>query len=316
MKHLFIINPIAGKGKALDYIPKIKEYFKNNDEEYIIKITEKKGHAIEIVKSYTSKNTYRVYAIGGDGTLNEVLNGMINSDSLLSLIPCGTGNDFSRSLLKNNSSEDILFDTIAGTEKLIDVAKANDSYYINISSVGFDSEVVYNARIFKGIKFLPNHLSYIFSLFYTPFIYKSIPMKIKIDGITINKKTMLVAVSNGSFYGGGIPITPDASLQSGMLHVCVIDHVPLIKLLRFIPRVLKGTHGSIKEVSFYNGHKISVESDYTFTFNSDGELQRLKKVDFEMIEAKVKMIVPNVTSKPQYLESYEDDIIEESVMTR
>ncbi|MBU5590724.1 diacylglycerol kinase family lipid kinase [Clostridium sp. MSJ-4] len=309
MKHLFVINPIAGRGKSLTYIDKIKEIFKDRDEEYIIEITERKGHAVQLVKEYTSKEDYRVYAIGGDGTLNEVLNGMINSNSSLSVIPCGTGNDFARTLLENIHSEDILLDTINGDEKFIDVAKANERYYINISSVGFDSEVVYNARLFKNMKFLPNHLAYIFSLFYTPFVYKSIPMKVNIDDLILNQRTMLIAASNGKCYGGGIPITPNADIQDGLLDICVVDHAPLLKLIRFLPRALKGKHGSVKEVSFYKAHKISVESSSPFTFNADGELEKLHKVNLEIVPNKVKMIVPKESIRFKDIEDAKEVII-------
>lgn len=86
MKHLFIINPIAGKGKALEYIPKIKEYFSRIKDIFFIEVTKYPGHAIELVKKYVSKDTFRVYSVGGDGTLNEVLNGMAGSNSSLAII--------------------------------------------------------------------------------------------------------------------------------------------------------------------------------------------------------------------------------------
>jgi diacylglycerol kinase family enzyme len=108
MKHLFIVNPVAGKGKAMEYVPQIKKLFENKNDIYFIEITEKPGHATEIVKRYVNTESFRVYSIGGDGTLNEVLNGLAGSDSSLAVLPGGSGNDFIRSVIKSQDTNGIL----------------------------------------------------------------------------------------------------------------------------------------------------------------------------------------------------------------
>lgn len=293
MKHLFVVNPVAGKGKSLSYISKIHELFKFNDDNYIIEITEEKGHAIDLVRKYVQKDDYRVYAIGGDGTVNEVLNGLVDSNSSLAVIPCGTGNDFARTLIPDYKLHtDILQHTIMGYEKYIDLAKANGRYFINISSVGFDSEVIYNARHFKKSKFIPSGLAYILSLFYTPFIFKALNMDINIDGQEFIQENLLLAASNGKCYGGGIPIAPHANIEDGFLDVCMVSNASLSRLLHVLPKALKGNHISAEEVKFFKGKKITVESENDFILNADGELERINKVEFEIIPHKVKVVVP------------------------
>src|SRR5690554_3522646 len=99
MKHIFIVNPIAGKGKTLNIIPVINKYFEQKPKDTCeIVLTEGPGHAIKIARAVTSQGTGRVYSVGGDGTLNEVLNGMIHSDFSLGVIPMGSGNDFIKTL--------------------------------------------------------------------------------------------------------------------------------------------------------------------------------------------------------------------------
>jgi hypothetical protein len=107
MKHLFILNPKAGKGKTLKLIPEIEKIFKERNDEYIIEITKGEGHASEIAKNYSSKEDYRIYSVGGDGTLNEVLNGMVESSSSLAVIPSGSGNDFIKSIYNYSEKENI-----------------------------------------------------------------------------------------------------------------------------------------------------------------------------------------------------------------
>lgn len=293
MKHLFIINPAAGKGKSIDYIDKIHEYFQDKDIGYRIEVTKHKGHATNIAKKYSSLHEdLRIYSLGGDGTLNEVLNGMASSTSSLGVIPCGTGNDFIRSFSKNNSLSDILKSTIEGDEKFIDMALANGRYFLNISSVGLDSEVAYNSKMFKQKKFIPSHISYFLSLLYTPFYFKSIPLEIYIDNKKLKEESLLMAVCNGSFYGGGVPICPGANLYDGSLDVCLVKKVSLFKLLRFIPKALKGNHGEAEEVLFYKGRNLKVKSAKDFSLQWDGEILRCREVEFTVIPKGLKAIVP------------------------
>lgn len=291
MKHLFIINPEAGKGKAITYMESIKNIFKNIDDEYHIEVTEHPGHATEIVKEYTSKENYRVYAIGGDGTLNEVLNGLIGSDSSLAVIPAGSGNDFVKNII-SAGEEEILLKTINGEEKYMDLGKVNQRYFINISSVGFDSEVVYNARDMKKIKFISGSTAYIIGILKALFTFKPIHAEVIIDDMKFNRDILLAAVANGSCYGGGIKIAPEASIFDGIFEICLIDKVPKLKIFFLFPQVIKGKHKNIKEVKFYKAKKISINSSKEFVINIDGELIKDKHIDFEIIHHGIKVVMP------------------------
>lgn len=292
MKHLFIINPIAGKGKSLNFIPLIEEAFKDREDTFIIEKTQYKGHATEIAKKYSNEDNLRIYSLGGDGTLNEVLNGMAETDSALGVIPCGTGNDFVKSFLKEVNFKDILLRTIEGDEKTVDIGMANNRYFLNIGSVGFDSSVVYNARFFKSKPFIPSSMAYVLSLIYTPFVYKSPLMKIEIDDKSFVQKNMLIAVCNGKFYGGGIPICPHANIEDGELNTCLVKDLPITKFFKFFPRILKGKHDEAEEVSFHLGEIIKVSTDEDFILQWDGELEKCNQVTFNIVPSGLKLIVP------------------------
>lgn len=292
MKHLFIINPVAGKGKSLNFIPLIEEIFKYKEDTFIIETTQYKGHATEIAKKYSNEDNLRIYSLGGDGTLNEVLNGMAETNSTLGVIPCGTGNDFIKSLLNEVSYKDILLKTIEGKEKTIDIGIANNRYFLNIGSVGFDSTVVYNARFFKSKPFIPSGIAYILSLIYTPFVYKSPLMKIEIDDKSFVQKNMLIAVCNGKFYGGGIPICPHANIDDGELNTCLVKDLPITKFFKFFPKILKGKHPEAEEVSFHLGETIKVSTDEDFILQWDGELEKCNEVTFNIVPNGLKLIVP------------------------
>ncbi|HOJ12669.1 MAG TPA: diacylglycerol kinase family lipid kinase [Clostridiales bacterium] len=307
MKHLFIINPIAGKGKALEYIPKIEEYFSRMKDLFFIEVTKYPGHAIELVKQYVDKETYRVYSVGGDGTLNEVLNGMAGSDSSLAIIPAGSGNDFIKSIrnysvdkespekniMKITSKVSLLERLVKGTESFIDIGKINNRYFINISSLGFDAEVVYKSHKIKKLPLITGLLAYVLSVFATLVSYQSNPLKIKIDGQTIEKGTLLVAVANGRYYGGGMQAAPSAELNDGFLDICLIEYAKRLRILKLFPKFIKGQHAGIKEVSFHRGKNISIISKNKVAMNVDGETNIVEgKVDFEIIPNAVRIVLP------------------------
>ena len=292
MRHLFIINPSSGKGKSLSYIPLIHELFDDKKDQYVIEITKYPGHASEIVGQYIKDEDFFVYAVGGDGTLNEIANILVNTNNALGVIPCGTGNDFIRSFMHSKNYKNILERTVNGKIEVIDTAKANNRYFVNIASIGFDSNVVYNARIFKKKKFIPSSMSYLLSLFYTPFKFKSIPMNITIDNITIKSNNLLFAVCNGSYYGGGIPISPHSSMNDGILDICMVKSCRLFRLLRCLPKALSANHTNIEEVSFYKGNNIHVQSNYEFIVQADGELTTCNDMTFEFYPNSLRILKP------------------------
>lgn len=292
MKHLFIINPAAGKGKSLNYIPKIQQYFLNNKGEYIIEVTKEPGHAIQLVKNYIKNDDYRIYSIGGDGTINEIVNGMIGSNSVLGVIPAGSGNDFIRSINDEKEYENILVNTIEGDVKKIDLGMVNERYFINIASVGLDADIVYNARRLKRIPFTPAGLAYLLSIFITVFRYQSKELKIRINDREFSSKTLLMTASNGKYYGGGMKVTPEARINDGKFDICHIRETSKLRILTLFPKLIKGEHGKIEEIAFYKGEEVAISSEDTMSLNIDGELLRAKEVKFNILPGAIKVIIP------------------------
>lgn len=308
MKYLFIINPTAGKGRGLKYISIVEEYFKDKPEEYIIKLTEYKDHAKEIANYYSSKNDYHIFAVGGDGTVNEVLNGMVGSNSTLSIIPCGTGNDFVKTLYSNSNLNNSIENHIYGNSSYIDIGKVNDRYYLNIASVGFDAEVVFNARKFKNLKVIPSGFAYLAGVIYTAFKFNSLELNIQIDDLNMKQNTFLLAVSNGKCYGGGIIITPEANITDGKFDICNVRKVGVLKILLSIGKALKGNLKVIKEVSYRKGKTILVSSKKDFSLNVDGELLRTNYAKFQVISEGIKVMLP--TECPVASKMYAEDAVD------
>ncbi len=293
MRHIFIVNPVAGKGKTLSVIPEIKEYFKDKPEEsYEILITERKGHGTELARKATASGNGRIYSVGGDGTLNEVLNGMIHSDYCLGLFAKGSGNDFIRTLCPNQKPDMSVEQIVQGTPKIIDCAKANDTYFINVASVGFDAEVADNTKIFKKIPLVKGSLSYLFSLFYTLVNMKPYTIRYKMNDMQDSSNYLLIAFCNGKYYGGGFLPAPKADLSDGLLDICRVKHTKRRVIFKCFPKLRDGTHDTLDVVTIEKTKSIHIQSEQELCLNIDGEISKTKDLQIEIIPETVKILVP------------------------
>ncbi|MGL4570245.1 MAG: diacylglycerol/lipid kinase family protein [Clostridium sp.] len=293
MKHIFIINPVAGKGQAVQFKEKIEYMFKSIDDDYEIIVTKEILDATKEVKKRTDKEDCRVYSIGGDGTLNEVLNGVIGSNSSLAVIPAGSGNDFARTLYEGYKYDNILKELVNGDEKTIDIAKLNDRYYLNISSIGFDASVVYNAREYKKKKFISGNMAYTISLIKTLFTFKPMEFTFELNGKVVKDYMYLITAANGKYYGGGIKIAPNAKIDDGLLEIYAIKKPKLHRLIRFLPKVVQGKDISgVEEIKHIRCNKLSVKSEVDTKVNLDGEIFTSKDITFEAVPKAIKVIVP------------------------
>lgn len=283
---------MAGKGNSLKLIPRIEKILSTLNEEYKIEITQRPGHATELVKAYVQEDAYRVYAVGGDGTLNEVLNGMVGSNSSLGVIPAGSGNDYIKSISKY-ISQDILYNTIIGKEKFIDIWKINDRYFLNVASFGIDAEIALNAQRFKKLPIINGFTAYFFSIIYTIFRYKNQLVNTEIDDYKLKEITVLVAFGKGASYGGGMKVLPDAIIDDGYLDVCYIKGMPKFKILTLFPTLIKGKHRTITDyVSFFKCKTAKVSCDKEMPINIDGEIIMNNEINFSILSRKIKFIIP------------------------
>lgn len=294
MKHVFIVNPASGKGYAKKLIPVISKICIQENVNYIIESTKYPGHATEIAQSYSLEKDIRLYAVGGDGTLNEVLNGMIYSSCSLAVIPAGSGNDFIKTVYSPIKVDKLIVALINGETKLINIGKINNKHFINISSVGIDAEIAYNAKIFKRNPLIPSKLSYLFSIFTTLIKYSSYNIEIHIDNMHIKDKILLVAIGNGRYYGGGMKVLPNANPFDNDFDVCVVKNMSKLNILKLFPVLIKGDHETLKDyVMFYKGSKIQIYSKENMKINIDGEIFENTYVKFEMVIKKVNFVFIN-----------------------
>jgi YegS/Rv2252/BmrU family lipid kinase len=272
---LFIINPIAGNGRAKSLISIIKSTMEENKKKYDISITHAPKEAIKIAKEGISKGHKIIVAVGGDGTINEVATGIMRGGKgILGIIPGGTGNDLARTLKIPENPREALRLILIGNSKKIDTCFVNNNLFLNIASIGLDSEVIKN--IWKIRSRINGRISYVIGFIRTLLSYKYKILEIEIDNMHLNEEVILAAIGNGKYYGGGMKICPSAIIEDGYFNVCVIRRINIVKLFLVFPSIFWGEHIKFgKYVNIYKGKEIKIKGLERLWLNIDGELKEI-----------------------------------------
>ena len=300
MKAELIVNLTAGGGKPHKHLNTVLKYLKENGLNFKVCTTSHQGEAVELAQKAADNGAELIVSVGGDGTVNEIVNGIMKSknDPPLGIIPLGWANDFIKS---TNIPSDIMEACkilIRGKIKGIDVGIINGKiYFANICGVGFDAEVAQLANQMKSKHPNLHILSAFVYVFATvkkllsPFSYHNV--KITFDGQEIHSKILFIAISNGKFYGGRFKITPEAILDDGLLEICTVEEMGRFKYLMSIPKVFKGTHESIKGINFYRAKEVVIQSSEPILAQVSGEvIEGQKEFTITLLPKRLKLIVP------------------------
>lgn len=296
-KMLIIANPAAGANRASKIIPLVEEILKKKGIDYVIEITRCKGDEIDIAGKGVKNGFNLIVALGGDGTVNQVVNGIMGSGVTLGIIPAGTGSDLVKTLNMPVKIEDAVDVLLNGKERLIDIGEikgktwGESRYFINIAGIGIDAvtvkELEYAKTIFKG------KLAYFYALFRAFKSYHGLQLKIKMRDINVSVFAYLTAVANGKFFGSGFKITPDADTGDGLFDICIVEKVGIIKTLLNLAKVIKGMHTKIREVRMFRSDKVIISSDCLMPVEIDGEVEKEDTEYYFKVDPKaLKVMIP------------------------
>lgn len=287
---LFIINPVAGGGKARDIKAIIEEQMEKYNKSFQIILTKNPKEATKI--AYESKID-TVIAVGGDGTVTEVARGIIKRGyGSLGIIPGGTGNDFIKSLDIKKDYLDSIKTIINGKTIKIDVGLANGYKFLNIGGIGLDVEVIKGFEKIK--KYIKGRFAYIISIFKTLLKFKKIKVSIEIDDKKVDENLVLFGTGSGKFYGGGLQMVPNAKINDGYLHSTLVKDLSNLRIATIFPEIFKGTHIRHKKyVETFKSKKIKIICQEDLYMNLDGELFfGGKEIEFSLSEEKLKVLIP------------------------
>ena len=244
MKHVFIVNVSVTGKKAAEVIEKISAICHNLKVDFVIQASTSKKETQYITQKYKDEFA-TIYAVGGDGSVNAVLNSLVGGKAFLGIVPFGSGNDFYKTL---SDYDDVVVST--------NVMKVNDMYCLNIFSAGIDAEICEAANKMKGLNISKKQV-YNVGMLYAFLKHKDEPMIVNVDGVNYyDPKMTLVAVCNGKYYGNGYKIAPQADIKTMNASVLMVGDLGKLKMPMFLRSVIKGTHEQKENVVKVLGRNI------------------------------------------------------------
>jgi len=300
-----IVNPVSSNGKTGQRWPAHKNEFINAGINLKVKMTHYPEHAIKLTEDALKKGYQTIMAVGGDGTVNEVLNGffkngeMINENAVLLIFSQGTGSDYIRSLNLTKNPKDIIETYRKYKKKKVDIGNITfhnfdnikrTKYFINTADVGIGGETV--EYVNQSSKVMGGFLTYLYGVIRTIIKYENKKMKLKIDGKVIKDDILnSVMISLGKYFGGGMPIAPEAKVDDGIFDITILGNLSKIETIINLYRVYKGTHIYYKKIDYLKGKKVSVESDERVLIDIDGECAGMLPAQFEIYKQVFPILV-------------------------
>ena len=296
-----IVNPVAGASTTYRKWPKIRSLLHHTGLPFEFQYTEGIGHAIELARAAASGGCRFLVAVGGDGTVHEVANGILLSKDLnettIGIISTGTGGDFIRSAGIDRDYIKACSSLTGVKRRLIDVGvveyqkdgQCHKRFFVNSSGVGFDAAVAEASN--RLPKFLGGTIPYVMGLLKSLVGYKNKTVTISLGDKIESKRILSVVVANGCYFGGGMRVAPLADIDDGLLDVISIGDMGKLELLKALPTIYKGTHINHPKVETEKTTRVKIESAEKFLVHADGEFLGEGPVSFGLIPSALSIAV-------------------------
>lgn len=268
-----MVNPAAGFGKGAKIVGEVEKFLRTHHLPYESFFTKKGQNAKVIVKRRLDETFTDLVVIGGDGTLNDAINGIGgNKHVVVNIISTGTGNDFIKSVEVGNNFIQQLDTLLHGVEKTIDLGVCNDRLFHNGVGLGFDGQIVADMKQKGRPWLLWGYGAYLYRVLRILSSYQEKELSFTIDGKHFKKKVLLLTIANGTTFGGGFKLTPDAKVDDGLLEVCLIEKLMPWNRFMNLGKLGSGKHGKLSEVTFYKAIEVTIAPDKKQWMHIDGEL--------------------------------------------
>lgn len=297
-----IVNPIAGAGKTAKKWPQIIDLLRSLGMDFEHDLTEGPGHAIELAKSAAKNGCELVVSVGGDGTINEIVNGLYDAGSIgdvtLGIVSTGTGADYIRTIGVPRSCMEASRCLTSSGRLTVDLGvveytrngRMEKRLFVNFAGLGFDAEIVRATT--QEFKALGDTASYLMGLVTTLVVYKNKEISLTLDGDVGERRICTVLMSNGKYGGGGMLTAPDADLGDGFFDVLIVGDLTKPDLLRSLPRIYRGTHLTHPKVSVKRAREVEIRGPVQpMAVQADGELLGEAPARFSVLPGALTIVV-------------------------
>ncbi len=297
MKHVFILNPVAGKNQSsLQLKPMIEEFCQTHSLPYDIHVTTHAGDATDYARQVTAEGEVRVYACGGDGTVLEAVNGVVGAPAAeLACVPCGSGNDFLR-FLPNADRFRNLAALVSGKAQRMDLIECNGQYSLNMCSMGMDANVADRMVKYKRWPLVSGPMAYNLAIVRT--FFGRLGQKLHVIMETENGRVeregsyLFALAANGQYYGGGYHGSPRSKPDDGLLDFILVKDISHLKVLAFLGKYKNGQHLDLSCCESFRGTKMQVLAEKPAVVTADGECFSTTDVTFSLLPQSISFVLP------------------------
>ena len=294
-----ILNPAAGRGRALHVEKQLLEILRQQNVNFQLEKTKEPLHATQIARRMC-KEVDIIIAVGGDGTASEVAAGILGSTTAFAVIPIGSGNDFNKIIGIPHEPQKAIETILSGAKKPVDLGSVTIKnsaghtivkYFLNILGIGIDAEI---AKETKRINFLRGLPLYLLAAIKALSTYKPNEYTITSSNETIREKTYLLCAGNGIYEGGGFKMLPVADPGDGKLNICLIRKMPVWKSISVIPKIIRGTHGEHTLISMWETASVKLVGKNPFIIHGDGEIfeENAMEAEISVIPNALTIVIP------------------------
>ena len=300
---MFVVNPAAANGSTGRRWPEIRERLTRAGVTGEVLLSERPGHAVELAEEAARSGARLVVAVGGDGTVNEAVNGLVragrNHEVELAVIPRGTGRDFARSLGIPRDVDGAAAVAGNATVRAVDVGRArfrgwdgrpHQAYFANFAGAGISGAIARRANI--SSKALGGRISFIWATVAVFARWTSSELTVTVDGEERRGPMFEVLVTNGEFTAGGMWVTPGAATDDGLFDVLLIGDVTKADFVRTFPKVYRGRHLGHPKIELLRGHRVSVVAPSALPVALDGEHPGTTPAEFDLLPRALRVRVP------------------------
>lgn len=289
-KHLvFIVNPKSGTDRAKMLQDAIDRALDQQVYTYEILRTKQPRHGIELARKAAANSAYAVIAVGGDGSVNDVISGIRGTDAVLGIVPGGSGNGIARAMGLPLKYEQAIEVINRGKTERVDVGHVNEWVFISNAGVGFDALISrkFETSTRRGL------MGYTWLVMKHLWLYKEREWRITIDGQKIRERAFIVSVANGSQFGYNFRIAPDASYNDGLLDVIIIRKFPKLVGWGILVRALTGTITNSRYVKHYRARNINITHPALRLLQTDGDARACgNSIDFSVVPGEIAVLTP------------------------
>lgn len=278
---LYIVaNETAGHYTAGKALGEVRRFLDASGAHYEVESTRYPGHAAELARDAAQRGVSCVYALGGDGTVREVAQGLYGSAVPLGVIPAGTGNDIVKALGLPGDPVGALKASLAAKPRRIDMGLVSGFAFVNVVGTGFDVETVLWTQKFK--KYMKGLWPYLLGVIFSMVNHRDVDISLTVDGTEQRLSVLLVAVSNGVCFGGGMKVAPDAEIDDGLLDLLIIRHCPKWKIPFLLPKFISGKVSQLKYAQTMRVRRVVIAREGQI-MDVDGEL-----IDMDVADIAIK----------------------------